>query len=172
MPYGLTNAPATFQRYMDCSLLGQPRTVHPAASARTKAGPLLYTCTQVFMDDVIIYAPTWEQHLLDLEATLQAFITNGVPARLDKCIFGQLKIKYIGYVLSREPDRHLAQPREDQGHHGLGPATNLDTLRSALGTFGHYRKRIPNFSTGHRAPDPPDQAAGPARIGSRESQAT
>ena len=144
MPFGLTNAPATFQRYMEKSLLDQPRKIHPEAPPDTKAGPLLYTCSQVYMDDVIGYSPTWEQHLLDLEAIFQAFIANGVSARLDKCVFGQPRVKYLGYVISRTGIS--PNPEKIKAIQDFPRPTNLESLRSALGTFGHYRKLVRNFS--------------------------
>jgi len=50
MPFGLTNAPATFQREMNRIFFG-----------------LINNCVQIYLDDIIVYSPNVEQHLLDLK---------------------------------------------------------------------------------------------------------
>lgn len=50
MPYGLTNAPSTFQRFMDATLVG-----------------LKWNCLLVYLDDIIIFSSNFEQHLRDVE---------------------------------------------------------------------------------------------------------
>ena len=70
MPYGLTNAPATFQRLMDIVLAG-----------------LKWQCCLVYIDDVVIYSPTFEQHLVDLEKVFQALSDAQLTLKASKCCF-------------------------------------------------------------------------------------
>ncbi|CAF4349344.1 unnamed protein product, partial [Rotaria magnacalcarata] len=84
MPFGLTNAPATFQRLMDLVL-----------------GGLKWSCALVYLDDIIVYSPTFSSHLQHLESVLQQIQESGLTLHLSKCQFCKTKLRYLGHVVSQ-----------------------------------------------------------------------
>ena len=85
MPFGLTNAPATFQRYMDSLFRG-----------------LTHEICLVYMDDVIIYSSTFEQHVADLTKVFARIQRAGLTLKASKCRFGAKELQYLGYLISPE----------------------------------------------------------------------
>lgn len=81
MPFGLKNAPATFQRAMHNALAGQED--HSAT----------------YIDDILIFSRTWEEHLLHIQAVLEALRLNGLTAKPQKCQWGASKLEYLGHVV-------------------------------------------------------------------------
>ena len=82
MPFGLVNAPATFQRAMDVIL----------SSVKWKF------CL-VYLDDIIIYSPSHQQHLKDLDLVLGLLSRAGATLKLKKCHFFKERVKYLGHVI-------------------------------------------------------------------------
>ena len=83
MPFGATNAPATFQRLMhDC------------------LGDLNMNWCIVYLDDIIIFSDTKEEHLKRLEAVFQKLSAAGLKLKPSKCFFFREEIKYLGHVVS------------------------------------------------------------------------
>ncbi|GFT27069.1 retrovirus-related Pol polyprotein from transposon 297 [Trichonephila clavipes] len=76
MPFGLKNAPATFQRLMDIFRRGLP--------------------VLAYLDDIIIMPPTLEQHLADLKAVFKHLIDFKLRANREKCQFSYSRVKYLG----------------------------------------------------------------------------
>jgi hypothetical protein len=83
MPFGLCNAPATFQRMMNDILRD-----------------FLHKCMIVYLDDVCIYSRTLEEHLEHLRLVLHRFKEEGLKLRLKKCFFGLQEMEYLGYTVS------------------------------------------------------------------------
>ena len=81
MPFGLSGAPATFQRMMDLLLQG---TGEFAAA---------------YIDDLVVYSDTWEAHCHHLQQVLKRLSDNGLTAKPAKCQFGMQKCVYLGYVV-------------------------------------------------------------------------
>ena len=75
MPFGLTNAPATFQRLMESCL-----------------GELHLTSCLVYLDDVIIFSRTADEHLDKLEATLKRLEKSGLKLKTEKCMLFQVRL--------------------------------------------------------------------------------
>ena len=97
MPFGLTNAPATFQRMMSTILKG------------VKGCP-------VFLDDIIIFADTWEEHHLILEEVLGRIRAAGLKLKREKRQFGKSSVKFLGHVVSAqgtEPDPEKVKAVQD-----------------------------------------------------------
>ena len=80
MPFGLCNAPATFSRWINQIL-----------------GPELDVCAVAYLDDILIYSATEEQHLLDVEMLLSRLDAAGAFMNLDKSFFHKEKIEFLGH---------------------------------------------------------------------------
>ena len=128
MPFGLCNAPATFQRLMDLVL-----------------GNLAWECACVFVDDCCIYSPTWEAHLKDLSAVLQRFREANLSLKLSKCSFGQEDVRYLGLRISAQG--HGTDPEKIQAVRDMPPPRNASELQSVLGLFGYYRSYVKRYAT-------------------------
>jgi len=83
MPFGLTNALATFQCLMNEVFKG-----------------VLRKFVLVFFDDILVYSPTWQDHLHHLEFVLKTLQQQKLYGRLSKCSFRVKQIGYLGHVLS------------------------------------------------------------------------
>lgn len=127
MPYGLMNAPATFQRLMDIVLAG-----------------LKWQSCLVYIDDIVIYSPTFNQHLIDLKNVLQALRDANLTLKLSKCCFCRKEMKYLGHVITQEgikPDPNLTKAVSNFPQ----PKTIKD-VQSFLGLSGYYRRFIQNYA--------------------------
>ena len=85
MPFGLSNAPATFQALMNDVLQ-----------------PFLRRFVLVFFDDILIYSPSWSEHLQHVRLVLDALRANGLHLKRSKCAFGSRSVAYLGHVISAE----------------------------------------------------------------------
>lgn len=127
MPFGLCNAPGTFQRLMQ-RLFGdqQCQTL------------LLY------LDDIVIFSSTVAQHLERMEVVLGRLQRENLKAKLSKCAFFKREVQYLGHVISSkgvstDPSKieAVAEWRE--------PVT-VTELRSFLGFASYYRRFVEGFS--------------------------
>jgi hypothetical protein len=82
MSFGLTNAPATFQSYMN----------HVFNKQSTK-------CLLVFFDDILIYSRTWEEHLRNLDEELWILEDQQLYEKESKCEFGMTEMLYLEHVI-------------------------------------------------------------------------
>ncbi|WOG95777.1 hypothetical protein DCAR_0415105 [Daucus carota subsp. sativus] len=126
MPFGLTNAPSTFQALMNHVFK-----------------PLLRKCILVFFDDILIYSPTWEDHLKHLQEVLTLMKTHTLHANLKKCSFGTTQIHYLGHIISEKG----VETEKDKVQSILQwpQPTNLKQLRGFLGLTGYYRRFIKDY---------------------------
>ena len=125
MPYGLRNAAATFQRFMD---------------------NLFMNCEFVFvyLDDILIFSETEEQHLEHLEIVLKILQQNGLRLKIEKCQFFQSSIDYLGYNINDKGIKPTAAKIEQITHF---PAPgDTQGLRRFLGMVNFYSRLIPNFA--------------------------
>lgn len=127
MPFGLCGAPATFQRLM-----------HEVLKADNWKKCLIY------IDDIIIYAPTFSEHLSRLEAVFQRLSEAGIKLSPDKCNLFQTKIKFLGHEISS--DGISADPEKlDLIRNWKKPDTK-DEMRSFLGFCNYYRKFLAHYA--------------------------
>ncbi|CAM4793206.1 unnamed protein product [Rotaria magnacalcarata] len=122
MPFGLTNAAATFQRLMDLVL-----------------GGLKWSCAPVYLDDIIVYSSSFNDHLHHIELVLEQIQQSGLTLKRNKCQFCKTHLKYLGHIVSKEgirpdPDeltavREYPVPTKLKAGHCQ---KSFDTLRQCL----------------------------------------
>ena len=127
MPFGLCNAPATFQRTMDYVL-----------------GDTKGKFVMVYLDDVIIYSKTFEEHLVHLEEVLNRIRDANLRLKAEKCFFTANELQFLGHVVGK--DRVKPDPEKVDKIANYPYPTNLRDLRGALGLFSYYRRFIKDFS--------------------------
>jgi hypothetical protein len=127
LPFGLHGAPATFQRLMDQVLRGCEEW------------------SAAYLDDVVIYSTTWEDHLLHLEKTLSKIQEAGLILNVAKCEWAKSETNYLGYHLGNGELRPQVD-KVEAVRRSPRPRTKKE-VRSFLGLVGWYRRFIPNFST-------------------------
>ena len=127
MPFGLTNAPATFQREMNQILF-----------------PLIGVCVYNFIDDILIYSKSVEEHLIHIQQVLEIFRKHKLKINIEKCQFFRTEVEVLGHKLSTKG----LSPMESkiEAIKKWNPPTNIHELRSFLGTVGYYQKFIFNYS--------------------------
>lgn len=131
MPFGLTNAPATFQRHLDGVLAG-----------------LKWQCCLVYIDDIIIYSNTFEDHIRDLRFVLQRILLSGLKLKASKCHICCNKVNFLGHVIS---DQGI-QPNVEKiiairDTHFSAGVPEHKKLESFVGLTGYYRKFIKDYSS-------------------------
>lgn len=128
MPQGITGAPATFQRLME-------KTV----------GDMNLLEVLVYLDDLIVFGRTLEEHEERLIKVLDRLREAGLKISLDKCQFGQSQVKYVGHIVSA--NGVATDPAKIETVTTWPQPTDLKTLRSFLGFCGYYRRFIANYSS-------------------------
>ncbi|GFW59918.1 retrovirus-related Pol polyprotein from transposon opus [Trichonephila clavipes] len=115
MPFGLAGASGTFQREMNRILKSHSEYA------------------QAYMDDVVIFSKTFEEHLVHLELVLTELEKLGFSVRLDKCSFAAKRLKYLGHTIGG--GKH--GPDEDKilAKRLIRPTTKKE-VRSVLGLMG------------------------------------
>ena len=126
MPFGLKNAPATFQRLME---------------------NILHDTTEFavwYIDDISVFSRTWDNHLRHLEVVLIKLTEAGLTLQLQKCTFATTHCEFLwhhvgGGKLSPQTAKINAVSKFCR------PKTKAD-VRAFLGLAGYYRRYIPHFS--------------------------
>ena len=127
MPFGLTNAPATFQRLME----------------RCVGDLNLKTCL-VYLDDVIVFSRTFEEHLERLQSVFSRLHEHGLKLKPSKCHLFRTSVKYLGHVISE--DGVETDPDKITALKNWPTPTNHQEVRSFLGFAGYYRRFIAGYS--------------------------
>lgn len=131
MPQGVTNAPSTFQPLMEKCM------------AEMNLKEVL-----VFIDDLIVYAPTLEEHEKRLMKVLQRLKEFGLKLSVEKCEFFQRSVKYLGHVVSKNGVK--TDPSKIETLKSWPVPSNLKELRSFLGLqdiiAGSYKAILPSLS--------------------------
>lgn len=127
MPFGLKNAPATFQRVMDNVL-------------RDLVGKVCL----VFFDDILIYSTSLEEHLLNLRKVFEALRKFNLKIQLDKSEFLRKEVAFLGHIVT--PEGVKPNPDKIEVIKKWPLPSNEKELRGFLGTIGYYRRFIRDFA--------------------------
>jgi len=128
MPFGLCNSGATFQRLMDIVMSG-----------------LHFQVCLIYLDDIIIFSETTDQHLSRLTIVLDRLRTAGLKLKAEKCVLFQKSVTFLGHVVSgngiaTDPEKIRAVKEWPL------PAFTRE-LRGFLGLAGYYRRFIADFAS-------------------------
>ncbi|GBL99853.1 Retrovirus-related Pol polyprotein from transposon 17.6 [Araneus ventricosus] len=127
MPFGLRNAPSTFQRMVNHVLQ-----------------PVLHKCCECYLDDIVIYSSAFEQHYHNVQRVLKLLHQAGLTLKLEKCHFFKQKLEFLGYFISSEG----IQPQESKiraVQEFLTPK-HPKQIHRFLGLCSWLKSFIPHFS--------------------------
>ena len=126
MPFGLTDAPATFQHLMESCL-----------------GELHLNWCIIYLDDIIVFSKTPEEHLKRLQGVFEKLAKAGLKLKPSKCEFFKSRITYLGHIISAAGIETNPKKIEAVENWTL-PRTVMD-VRSFLGFTNHYRRLIQSY---------------------------
>ena len=127
LPFGLCNAPATFQRLMNYILADY-------------VGKICF----VYLDDIIIFSTSLQEHLNSIKLIFERIRTANLKIQLDKCEFFKKETEFLGHVVSANGVRPNAKKIEAVKNFPI-PKTPTK-IKSFLGLAGFYRKFIKDFA--------------------------
>ena len=126
LPMGLASAPGAFQNLMELIMSG-----------------LSYEVALVYLDDIIIFGRSFEEHLNRLDLVLGRLKDAGLKIKGSKCRFFQEKIHFLGHIVSnkgveKDPEKVAAVSK-------MKSPRTIKKLRAILGLVGFYRRFIQDF---------------------------
>ncbi len=127
MPFGLCNAPATFQRVMQVVLAG-----------------LEWKCCFAYLDDILVSSPTVEDHLEHLQLVFDRLRQAGLKLKPNKCFFLRDEVTYLGHTISKKgiaPD-----PLKTKKMREYPVPTNVTKVQQFLGLSSYYRRFVSGFA--------------------------
>ena len=127
MPFGFTNAPATFQRLMNRLFTGEE-----------------WKSVFVYLDDILVVSPTFEEHLRDVSRVLDRLGEAGLRLKLAKCCFARSEVKYLGFTISTAG----VQPNSNKIKAILEfpQPTDCKSVRRFIGMVNFYRRHIKDLA--------------------------
>ena len=127
MPFGLSNSPSVFQAFVNEIFRD-----------------MLHLKVIVYIDDILIFSDSLEEHVQDVRAVLKRLIENQLYAKLSKCEFHQTRISFLGYVISA--DGVLMDDSKVKAVVNWPQPSSVKELQRFLGFANFYRRFIRNFS--------------------------
>ena len=127
MPFGLKNAPATFQRIMESCL-----------------GDLHLNWCIIYLDDIIVFSETPQEHIKRLYGVFQKLAAAGLKLKPSKCEFFKKKITYLGHVVSEKVIE--VDPKKTPVVQKWPIPKTVTDVRSFLGSTNQYSKFIPKYA--------------------------
>ena len=127
LPFGLCSAPATFQRMMDTVLSG-----------------LKWQSCLVYLDDVVVFSSTFEQHVHRLRTVLDAIRAAALTIKPEKCHFGFRELRFLGHIVSAEGVR--PDPDKITAVENFPKPRDKKAMRRFLGLCAYYRRFVENFA--------------------------
>lgn len=126
LPFGLTGAPATFERLMDNVLAG-----------------LHWETCLVYLDDIIVFSESFDSHLEKLQQVFDRLKGANLKLKPTKCSLFKRKVKYLGHVVSSEGI--CTDPEKVEVIENWLTPSNVTEVRKFLGLCSYYRKFVKNF---------------------------
>ncbi|KAG0153432.1 hypothetical protein PDIDSM_5285 [Penicillium digitatum] len=127
MPFGLCNAPATFQTLMNETLR-----------------PYLGRSVVVYLDDILVYSQTLDEHYTHLEEVLQCLRTQKLYAKPKKCVFVTKELEFCGHIIGTGKVQAVAMKLEVIKD--WPRPTNVNEVRRFLGLATYYRRFVKDFA--------------------------
>lgn len=123
--YGLSSAPAIFQRIIEQLINGIPGVTN-------------------FLDDILVTGKTEEQHITNLNLVFERLDKEGLTVRKEKCTFFAPEVSYLGFIVSEQGIR--TDPKKVEAVSRAPPPTNVSELKSFLGMVNFCSKFIKDYS--------------------------
>ena len=98
----------------------------------------------VFLDDILIYSKSEEEHEEHLRMTLKLLREQKLYAKLSKCVFYKYRIQYLGHIISNEGI--FVDPKKIEAIMNWPTPRNVIDVRSFMGLAGYYKRFIEGFS--------------------------
>ena len=127
MPMGVACGPPVFQREIQKAMSG-----------------LNGVCVLAYLDDLVVYSDTMEQHLKDLEQVFERIRKAGLTLKREKCSFATTEVELLGYIIN--PQGIKPNPEKVRAIDSLPPPSNVQEVRSFLGMTGYYRQTVPDYA--------------------------
>ena len=124
---GLTNAPATFQKFINDILQ-----------------PFLNQFCTAFLNNILIYSDTLEGHHVHVRQVLEVFKGAGLTLKIEKCEFHKSSVKFVGVIIFQ--DGVKMDPRKVKDIVEWGASTTLTGVRDLLGFANFYHRFIKGYS--------------------------
>lgn len=129
IPFGLMNAPSAFQCFMEGCLEGLRDEI----------------CIP-YLDDIILFSKTFEDHVNNVRTVLQRLRSNGVRLKAKKCELFKQEVKYLGQIISADGYKPDLSNTDAITSLARNPPTTVKDVRRVLGLLGYYRRFIPDFA--------------------------
>ena len=128
MPFGLCNAPATFERLMELVLSG-----------------LNWRICLIYLDDVIVFGRNFDEYLENFKAVWQRLRLANLRLKPSKCALFREKVPFLGHVVTRTGVE--VDPAKTSAVENWPEPETVKDVRAFLGLASYYRRYIPNFAT-------------------------
>ena len=127
MPFGLKNAPATFQSFINSILR-----------------PFLEKSVILYLDDILIYSNNLEEHHKQVHTILETLLKNNLYAKLEKCEFDLPKVEFLGHILSG--DGVATDPKKIKSVQDWPQPKCIKDVQRFLGLCNYYRRFVKSFA--------------------------
>ncbi len=127
MPFGLCNAPATFQRFMGAAL-----------------GDLAFDILLIYLDDIIVFSVDFKSHCEKLELVLSRLSQHGLKLKLSKCFLLRSEVRFLGHIIS---PKGVQVDKDKVKCLNMWPSpSSVREVRQLLGFMSYYRRFVPRFA--------------------------
>ena len=127
VPFGLKNSGAAFCKAMDLALAG-----------------LQWIYCLAYIDDVLIFSKTFEDHLLHIESVMTRLMNAGFKLKAKKCKFATKEMEFLGHLIT--PEGIKPNPKKIEVINSLPAPTTVKLVQQFLGMANYYKKFIPGYS--------------------------